>query len=86
MHLLYFAVTVFGNMKGTFMFSKYKYSLKANLVVDLCPVLIKKYLTCQIKRSLDAKKVQFVCQTLFLVLLNSILQYHKHYVYGVVEN
>ena len=42
MHLLIFAVTVFGNVKDTLMFSKYNYSLKANLVADcLCPELIR---------------------------------------------
>ena len=34
MHLLCFAVAVFGDVKDTLMFSKYNYSLNANLVAD----------------------------------------------------
>ena len=83
-HFLYFAVTVFG-VKDTLMFSKYNCLLKANLVAEmLCPEL-KKYLTCRIKRSPDVEKVQFVCQTLLLVLLISTSQYHDCYVDGVIE-
>ena len=33
-HLLYFAVIVFGNVIDTLIFSKYNYSLKASLVAD----------------------------------------------------
>ena len=83
--MLYFVVTVFGNV-DTLMFSKYNYSLKTNLVAD-CYVPNKKYFTCHIKRSPEAEKVLFVCQTLLLVLLNSISQYHDYcYIYGVIEN
>ena len=41
MHLLYFAVTVFGNVKDTLMFSNYNYLLNINLVVDCHIKLIK---------------------------------------------
>ena len=58
MHFLYFGVTVFCDVTETMMFSEYIYSLKANLVAD-CYVPM----TCHIKRSPDAEKVQLLCQT-----------------------
>ena len=79
------AITVFGNVKDTLMFSKHNYSLKAILVADCYVPNYKKYLTCNIKRSPDAEKIQFICQTLLLVLLNSISQYHDCYDYGVLD-
>ena len=84
MYLHYFAVIVFRSVKDSLMFSKYNYSLKANLVADC---YVPHYLTCHIKRSPDAdEKVQLVCQSLLLVLLSGISQYHDCYVYGVIEN